>query len=34
MEMLFDGDVRRMLGFLHEASEVDGRDAFTEPPPV
>jgi DNA-binding CsgD family transcriptional regulator len=31
MELLSDGDVRLMLGFLHEASEVDGPDAFTEP---
>jgi DNA-binding CsgD family transcriptional regulator len=31
MELLSDGDVRQMLDFLHEASEVDGPDAFTEP---
>ena len=30
MEMLSDGDIRLMLGFLHEASEVDGPDVFTE----
>jgi DNA-binding CsgD family transcriptional regulator len=31
MELLSDGDVRRMLRFLHDASEVDGPEAFTEP---
>jgi DNA-binding CsgD family transcriptional regulator len=31
MELLSDGDVRQMLGFLHEASEVEGPEAFTEP---
>jgi DNA-binding CsgD family transcriptional regulator len=31
MELLSDGDVRLMLAFLHEACEVDGPDAFTEP---
>ena len=31
MEMLSDGDIRLMLGFLHEASEVDGQEVFTEP---
>jgi DNA-binding CsgD family transcriptional regulator len=30
MESLSDGDVRLMLDFLHEASEVDGPDVFTE----
>ena len=29
--MLTDDDVRSAFGFLHEASEVDGPDAFTEP---
>ena len=31
MELLTDGDIRLMLGFLHEASEVDGPEVFTEP---
>jgi DNA-binding CsgD family transcriptional regulator len=31
MELLSDGDIRRMLSFLHEASEVQGPDALTEP---
>ena len=31
MELLSDGDIRLMLGFLHEASEVDGQEVFTEP---
>jgi DNA-binding CsgD family transcriptional regulator len=31
MELLPDSDIRLMLGFLHEASEVDGPEAFTEP---
>jgi hypothetical protein len=30
MERLSDHDVRGMLGFLHEAAEVDGPEAFTE----
>jgi DNA-binding CsgD family transcriptional regulator len=31
MELLADADIRLMLRFLHEACEVDGPDAFTEP---
>ena len=31
MKTLSDGDIRLMLGFLHEASEVDGPNVFTEP---
>jgi DNA-binding CsgD family transcriptional regulator len=30
VELLSDRDVRGLLGFLHEAAEVDGPDAFTE----
>jgi DNA-binding CsgD family transcriptional regulator len=31
MELLSDRDVRGLLGFLHEAAEVDGPKVFTEP---
>jgi DNA-binding CsgD family transcriptional regulator len=31
MELLADRDVRSMLAFLHEASDVDGPKVFTEP---
>ena len=31
MELLADRDVRSMLAFLHEASDVDGPEVFTEP---
>ena len=31
MSLLTDDDVRSAFGFLHEASEVDGHDVFTEP---
>src|SRR4051812_27821634 len=31
MALLSDSDVRGLLDFLHEASEVDGPDAFIEP---
>jgi hypothetical protein len=30
VELLSDCDVRGLLGFLHEAAEVDGPEAFTE----
>jgi hypothetical protein len=31
MSLLTDEDVQRAFGFLHEAGEVDGPDAFTAP---
>jgi DNA-binding CsgD family transcriptional regulator len=31
MEVLSDRDVRGLLGFLHEAADVEGPDIFTEP---
>ena len=31
MELLSDSDTRGLLGFLHDASDVDGPEVFTEP---
>ena len=31
MELLSDRDVTGLLGFLHEANDVDGPEVFTEP---